>query len=393
MTFAVKRLLARAALAASLASLVLASIAPPASAAVTLDLVAGGFTRPVFVTFSHAGDARLFVVEQGGLIKIINADGSVRSQPFLDIRSRVATAGSEQGLLGLAFHPGYVSNRLFYVNYTRKSDNATVVVEMRRSATNPNLADASYSRRVLLVPRSSEALNHNGGWTEFRGNLLYVSTGDGGGPPEKRALRTDTLLGKILRVNPLDPDGRGPLRYSVPSTNPYVGRTGLDEIWARGLRNPWRCSFDHVTDRLWCADVGERTWEEINRVPATAAGVNYGWPVMEGRQCFNPPSGCNTSGKLLPIAQYSHAFGCSVTGGYVARRPGAAHAGKYIVGDYCSGNIWTISADHVSGAGLPTPTDTTARISSFGRGSDAKIYLVHHGSGPGTGAVYYVEGT
>lgn len=376
--------------ALSTASILVAALPSAASAAVTLTVVATGFDRPLYVT--NAGDSRLFVVEQGGLIWVVQ--GGTKSV-FADLTSRVAQTGSERGLLGLAFHPNYASNRLFYVNFTRASDGATVVAELRRSSGNANAADPNYFRRVLLV--SQPATNHNGGWMDFRGNLLYIAMGDGGGSPGSRPQSLSTLLGKILRINPLDPPGSR--TYTIPSSNPYVGRTGRDEIWARGLRNPWRCSFDRAVDKLWCADVGQNTWEEVNKVVATRGGLNYGWAVMEGRHCYNPPSGCNRSGKKLPLVEYSHgSFGggnCSVTGGYVSRRPGAALYGRYIFGDFCSGNVWTIPAGHPAGSPLPTPTDTDRMITSFGEGFDKRIYLVHRGSSssPNSGVVYYVDGT
>ena len=376
--------------ALTLAALCAALVATPAAAAVNLEVVAGGFTRPLYVT--HAGDDRLFVVEQGGLIKIINANGSVRSAPFLDVSARITDAGNEQGLLGLAFHPDYATNGLFYINYTRKRDGATVIAEYRRSAADANLADPPevYARRVLRIDQPFA--NHNGGWMAFKGNLLYIAVGDGGGDPKNRAQNLKKLLGKILRINPLDPDGNGSRRYSNPQDNPFVGRPGRNEIWAYGLRNPWRCSHDRVEGRLWCADVGQNQYEEVNRTK-TGKGLNFGWPVMEGRHCYNPPSGCDTSGKTLPIAEYAHsAFGggnCSVTGGYVARRSGAALAGMYVFGDFCSGNIWVIDDDHPAGAALPTPTDTPRLISSFGEGNDGRLYLTDLSNG----TVYYVSGT
>ncbi|CAN5554539.1 PQQ-dependent sugar dehydrogenase [soil metagenome] len=369
-------------MAISLCCLLTATIAAPASAAVTLTQVATGFDRPVYVT--HAGDSRLFVVEQGGRIWVLS--GTTKTL-FLDVSNKVVCCG-EQGLLGLAFHPSYATNRRFYINFTRKSDGATLVMEMRRSATDPTRADplATYKRKLLVIKQP--AANHNGGWMAFKDNLLYIATGDGGGAPGTRAQNKKNLLGKILRINPLDPDGSGPRTYSVPSDNPWVGTAARSEMWARGLRNPWRCSFDRGTGALWCADVGQQKWEEINR-SATGKKLNYGWAVMEGRHCYSPSSGCDTTGKTLPIAEYSHDDGCSVTGGYVARRSGASLFGQYLFGDYCSGRLWTIGANHGAGAALPTPTLTGRRISSFGEGNDGRIYLTDLSNG----TVYYVNGT
>ncbi len=364
-------------------------------APVTLREVASGFSRPLYIT--HAGDSRLFVIEQGGRIWVLS--GGTRTL-FLDISSRVACCG-ERGLLGLAFHPSYASNRLFYVNYTRAGDGATVVAEYRRSAADPNRADphGTYNRRVMVIGQPES--NHNGGWIGFKPGKpqLYIATGDGGGSgdPQNRAQDKRSLLGKILRINPRDPDGSGPRTYKIPPTNPFVGRAGRDEIWSFGLRNPWRCSFDRGTGRLWCADVGQSTYEEINR-SKTGKGKNYGWRLLEGYHHYNYPGRtrgtlCTTGCKTLPLAAYAHsAFGggnCSVTGGYVARRAGAALHGKYIFGDFCSGRVWTINATHTRGAGLPSPTNTGRQISSFGEGRDGRIYLTDLSNG----RVYLVEGT
>jgi glucose/arabinose dehydrogenase len=375
--------LRRLAIAISLGMLLTSTFASPAAASVTLTEVAIGFDRPIYLT--HAGDSRLFVVERPGRIWVLN--GSTKSL-FLDISSSVACCTGERGLLGMAFHPSYATNRRFYVNYTRESDGATVIAEFRRSKSDPNVAVRSSKRRVMRIEQP--AANHNGGWMGFKGNLLYIALGDGGGDPKNRAQNKRKLLGKILRINPLDPDGSGPRRYSIPSDNPYVGKVGRNEIWSRGLRNPWRCSFDRGTGNLWCADVGEKTWEEVNR-STTGRNVNYGWQVMEGTSCYRPATGCDTSGKTLPIATYSHSEGCSITGGYVSRRSGAALLGKYIFGDFCTGSVWVIDAGHVRGAGLPAPTSTGLRYSivSFGEGNDGRIYLTDM---PG-GRIFRVNGT
>ncbi len=349
-----------------------------ASAGVALNetLVQGGLSSPVYLT--NAGDSRLFVVEQGGDIEILGVG------TFLDISARISTGG-ERGLLGLAFHPNYGSNRLFYVFYTRSSDGDLVIAEYQRSMSDPNDADEN-SERILLTIEHSSASNHNGGWIDFKGDLLHIATGDGGDTPNLAQDKT-SLLGKILRINPLDPPGSA--RYSIPPKNPYVGRTGRDEILALGLRNPWRCSHDPTTGRLWCNDVGSSHWEEINRVK-TGNGINFRWPALEGRHPAGTNDPCTSNCKTLPIAEYSHSFNqstgapcTSTTGGYVSRRAGATMFGKYIFGDFCSGFVWTIRADFVAGGSLPAPIDTNHSISSFGRGVDGKLYLVDHG-----GAVY-----
>jgi glucose/arabinose dehydrogenase len=354
-----------------LGSLVGSAGAQPAAAALPVTQVGSGFNLPLYVT--HAGDSRLFVVEQRGRIKIIGGG------TFLDISGLVSNSGSERGLLGLAFHPSYSTNRLFYVNYTRRSDGRTVIAEYKRSASTANLADPQSARIVMTIAQPQA--NHNGGWMGFKGKLLYIATGDGGGAgdPGNRAQSKSSMLGKILRINPLQSGSRA---YTIPTTNPFVGKTGLDEIWSYGLRNPWRCSFDRGTGRMWCADVGQQKWEEINR-HASGKGVNYGWKVMEGNDCYSPSSGCNESGKLKPVAVYSHHGGnCAVTGGYVSRRSGAALAGRYVFGDYCSGRVWAIPADY-SGALQDGHllADTSYLVSSFGEGNDGRLYLVDYAGG------------
>jgi glucose/arabinose dehydrogenase len=364
-------------LAASVGLLTLLSAAMPSAtlAAVGLDFVAGGYSSPVFVT--HAGDSRLFVVEQTGRIKIVGGG------TFLDIHTKIRTKGGEQGLLGLAFHPDYASNGLFYVNYTRKSDGDTVIAEYKRSNANPDVANPN-SKRVVMIINQPYA-NHNGGWMAFKGQYLYVSTGDGGsgGDPKNRAQNVDRYLGKILRFNPLDPDGSGPKTRSVPADNPFVGVFGKDEVWSYGLRNPWRCSFDASTDDLWCGDVGQGLYEEIDHV-TTGRGVNFGWRKLEGNHYYRwsgHTSGdpCTGSCFTLPIAEIPHNDAgddnCAITGGYVSRRSGAALEGNYVFGDFCSGKIWVIP-ESFSGGSLPAPDDTDHLISSFGEDNQGRLYLV-----------------
>ena len=243
----------------SVAALVAVAVPAPARAALPLTEVASGFSQPIYVT--HAGDDRLFVVEQTGRIKIIPAGGGAVTT-FLNLSGLVATNASERGLLGLAFHPKYATNGLFYVNYTRKSDGRTVVAEYKRSSGNANAADPASARTVLTI--AQPYANHNGGWMGFKGQLLFIATGDGGGSgdPGNRAQNKKSLLGKILRINPLK---SGSKAYTIPSTNPFVGKTGADQVWSYGLRNPWRCSFDRSNGNMWCADVGQQKWEEVNR--------------------------------------------------------------------------------------------------------------------------------
>jgi glucose/arabinose dehydrogenase len=357
-----------------------------------MTLVQDGFSNPVFLT--NAGDSRLFVVERGGVIEIIHDDNSVST--FLDIHTLVNQNGGEQGLLGLAFHPDYASNGLFYVYYTMPSGSETLV-EFKRSTGNADAADPN-SKRVLLT-LSDPYSNHNGGWMAFKGDNLYLSLGDGGsaGDPQNRAQNLDRWWGKILRINPLDPDGNGPLTYSIPAGNPFVGKPGKDEVWSYGLRNPWRCSFDDMTGKLWCGDVGQDSYEEVDRVKS-GRDVNFGWRKLEGFHYYNwkgHPSGnvCTGSCFKLPIAEYAHtAFGggnCAVTGGYVSRRIGAALNGDYVFGDYCSGKVWVIPADYIGGTTLPAPVvDTNYNISSFGEDDIGRIYLVDL-----NGAIYRLDGS
>jgi Glucose / Sorbosone dehydrogenase len=363
-------------------AVVLTAGTAPASAAVglRLSLVQSGFNDPVLVT--NAGDSRLFVVEQTGQIEIVGGG------TFLDISSKIACCG-ERGLLGLAFHPNYAQNGLLYVYYTRAGDGAAVVAEYHVSAGDPNVADPASERIVLSF--AEPYTNHNGGWLGFKGKNLYISTGDGGsaGDPQNNAQNIHSYLGKILRINPLDPDGNGPRSYSIPRNNPYVGRPGLNVIWARGMRNPWRCSFDYTTGKLWCGDVGQASYEEIDRVK-TSRSYNFGWRLLEGRHYYSYPG--RTRGKLcksgcrkLPIIEYAHSdFGggnCAVTGGYVSRRLGAALYGNYIFGDYCSGKVWVVPANFKRSSALPAPYGTGYTISAFGEGADGRLYLVDYGRG------------
>lgn len=344
-----------------------------------------GLSEPLYVT--HAGDQRLFVVEKPGRIRIVKfKDGAWRTiGTFLDIRSRVGAAGGEQGLLGLAFHPGYASNGRFYVNYTDNSGN-TVVAEYRRATKN---RAATGSQRIVMNLKQPYE-NHNGGWLAFKGNKLYISTGDGGsgGDPGDRAQDLQSRLGKILRIDPLDPDGSGPKKFRVPETNPFADGGGKGVIWAHGLRNPWRNSFDRLTGDLWIADVGQSAYEEVNQ-NGNARGSNYGWNKLEGRHLYPSGNRCQNDCKTLPTVEYGQSQGrCSVTGGYVSRRAGAALAGRYIFGDFCSGDIWDIPAGHSGSDPLPAPFASGRLISSFGEGADGTIYLTDL-----RGSLWRVNGT
>jgi glucose/arabinose dehydrogenase len=339
-----------------------------------------GFSSPVGV--AHAGDrsGRIFVVEQGGRIRIIR--GGVR-QPaaFLDIAGRISTGG-ERGLLGLAFPPNYARRGYFYVYYTNPSGDI-VIARYRVSADNPDLADAASEQIILTVPHPNFA-NHNGGQLAFgpRDGLLYAGTGDGGsgGDPGNRAQNPADLLGKILR---LDTETGRPYTYTSPSSNPFLASAGFrPEIWALGVRNPWRFSFDRSTFDLFIADVGQGLWEEIDFQPASSrGGENYGWRIMEGTHCFNPP-GCSVTGLTLPILEYDHSAGnCSVTGGYVYRGDAFPRMrGLYFYGDFCSGRIWSLKNN--AGAWQNTLLlDTTIQISAFGEDEAGNLYVASYGSG------------
>ncbi len=353
----------------------------PSAVKLSLTRVTSGLRSPLFVTNARDGSRRLFVLEQEGKIRIVKRT-TVLTTPFLDITAKV-TSGGERGLLGLAFHPQFATNGRFYVDYTDVNGN-TVISEFRRSSTNPDRA-SSTERRLLRI--TQPYANHNGGMLAFGPDgYLYVAMGDGGssGDPGNRAQSLGTLLGKLLRI---DVDHRtGTLQYAIPSTNPFVTRTGAKrEIWSYGLRNPWRFSFDRLTGDLWIGDVGQNRYEEIDRAPRSAGGgrgTNWGWRVLEGRACFNPQTDCNRTGKVAPLAVYTHTLGCSVTGGHVYRGPSfPLLAGGYFFGDYCSGRIWAVTA---TGSSAQTPRlmlDTDKAISSFGEDEAGNLYLVDHAAG------------
>jgi uncharacterized repeat protein (TIGR01451 family) len=351
-------------LATFLASPAIAGAADPA---IGLQTILSGLNQPVFVGNARDGSDRLFILEQHGRIRVLQP-GASQTTLFLDISSRVQCCG-EQGLLGLAFHPQFATNRRFFVNYTRPGDMATVIAEYQVSATNPNLANTSET--VLLIVPQPYA-NHNGGMMAFGSDgLLYIGLGDGGAgnDPENRAQNIDELLGKILRIDVSQ------VPYTSPSTNPFFGATpGRDEIYAIGLRNPWRFSFDRVTGQLYVADVGQAAREEVNLV---TLGGNYGWRVFEGTFCTNlGPASCSTPGFIPPITEYGHESGrCSVTGGYAYRGPsGVLPAGSYIYGDFCSGEMFLF---HEGAARMIL--DTPLNISSFGEDESGELYVVNLG--------------
>jgi glucose/arabinose dehydrogenase len=345
---------------------------------VSLELVADGLEQPLYLA-SPPGDAeRLFVVEREGTIRIVR-DDAVVATPFLDISSDVATEGDEQGLLGLAFHPLYPANGYAYVNYT-DNDGHTQIVRFTASG-NPDVADAASAFTILTIEQP--AANHNGGQLAFGPDgMLYIAVGDGGTGNSASGQDFTTLLGSILRI---DVDAGSP--YAIPSDNPFVADpAALPEIWAKGLRNPWRFSFDRSTGDLYIADVGEDLMEEISFQPASSGGgENYGWDAMEGSRCFEPPSGCVTTDLVLPILEYEHADGCSVTGGYVYRGSASpALAGRYFFSDFCASWLRSfqaaggVPADELDHADAAEPL---AGVSSLGEDGAGEIYVLSMFSG------------
>lgn len=355
--------------------------------ALTFNQIAAGFEKPVHVAHAGDGSGRLFVVEQSGRIRIVGADGAARPAPFLDITARVGCCG-ERGLLSVAFPPGYPNKGHFYVNYTNRQ-NETIVARYRVTG-DPNVADPNSEEMILTVKQPYD--NHNGGQLAFgpRDGYLYIGMGDGGsaGDPQNRAQDPQTLLGKMLRLD-VESEGSGAARpeglnYIVPATNPYTATVGYrPEIWALGLRNPWRFAFDRQSGDLHMGDVGQGAWEEINYQPAgSAGGENYGWRILEGTHCYNPPEGCAPPERYAPpIAEYDHGQGCSVTGGVVYRGSKyPALNGTYLYADYCSGRVWGLRFD---GAAWQNHLfeDTPYVISTFGESEAGDVYLADYESG------------
>jgi glucose/arabinose dehydrogenase len=331
--------------------------------------VTTALNSPVGLTNASDGSGRLFILEQDGVIRIFQ-NGSLLATPFLDIRDEVLSGG-ERGLLGLAFHPQYTQNGYFYVNYTNLQGN-TVIARFQVSVSDPNRADPASENRLIFVQQPFP--NHNGGEVTFGPDgYLYLGLGDGGsqGDPENHGQSLNTLLGKILRidVNHGDP-------YAIPPDNPFQGK-GKAEIWAFGLRNPWRFSFDRLTGDLYIGDVGQDMWEEIDFLPAgSPGGTNFGWNYMEGLHAYSnrtPPQGLQLT---APVTEYSHAFGCAVTGGYVYRGKQLPEwQGVYLFGDYCSGNVWGLLRSPDGTWQQKELYQNVGRISSFGEDEAGEIYL------------------
>lgn len=355
--------------------------------AITLEPFASGFENPVDI--SHAGDDRLFIVEKSGTIQILDAEGNRNSEPFIDLDPIVNSGANERGLLGLAFHPDFQDNGLFYVNYTRNGDGATVISEF-------NLIDADTgdpdSERILLTV-DQPFNNHNGGCIQFGPDeFLYIALGDGGfaGDPMNLSQNQQELLGKMLRI-----DVNDSLTYAIPEDNPFADDDfTLDEIWAIGLRNPWRFSFDSVTGDLWIADVGQNRNEEINfQAAASTGGENYGWRCYEGNDTFETDSNCGEAESFIfPVYEYrnnQNLLGCSVTGGFVYRgETYPSLQGSYIFTDFCSGQFFiTRQTD----TGFETTLDMVGNrfaYTTFGENSEGELFLAD----ASTGSIQQIQG-
>lgn len=339
------------------------------------------FEQPTDIQHPNDGTNRLFIVSQVGKIYVIKNEPNTNTKKvFLDISEKVLYGG-EQGLLGLAFHPDFKNNGLFFVDYTTNNPRRTIISRFKVSSNDPDKADKN--SEVILMEINQPYANHNGGQIAFGPDgYLYISLGDGGsaGDPQNNAQNFRSLLGKILRIDINKTSNN--LNYSIPPDNPFKGNTnGLkEEIYAWGLRNVWRFSFDKLTNRLWAADVGQNLWEEIDLIEK---GKNYGWRIMEGFHCYNPATGCNTTNLTMPIWEYGHnqQGGYSITGGYVYRGTKAKEIyGKYIYGDYVTGNIWALEFDgkKVNNTLL---FQTNHNISTFGIDKDNELYFANYVTG------------
>lgn len=341
------------------------------SQTITIQSFATGFSGAVEIT--HANDSRLFVVQQGGLIRILNADGTTNATPFLNISSLISTGG-ERGLLGLAFHPNYATNGYFFVNYTNSAGN-TVIARYSVSTSNPDVANTTGKILMTIIQPFA---NHNGGSLKFGPDgYLYIGMGDGGsgGDPGNRAQNITENLGKMLRI---DVNVANAPFYSSPASNPYVGITGNDEIWAIGVRNPWKFSFNRLNGDLWIADVGQSNIEEINKVESPVpAGLNFGWRCYEGNLAYNISGCAAVTTMTMPLAEYTHADGCSITGGYVYT--GAAYPNflnKYFFADYCKNRIGY--ANTTTGTITYTPNFSGSNnFTSFGEDLNGELYITN----------------
>ncbi|MGI9056605.1 MAG: PQQ-dependent sugar dehydrogenase, partial [Pyrinomonadaceae bacterium] len=332
-----------------------------------------GLSSPLYLTNAKDGSRRVFVVQQRGLIKVVQP-GSTVATNFIDLSSKVSSSGSERGLLGLAFHPQFATNSFFFVNYTRQSDGATIIARYK-AINNNSVGDPNSEVIVLTVAQPFS--NHNGGMIEFRNDNgtdnLYIGMGDGGSgnDPNNNAQNINSLLGKYLRITPSLAEPAPTPAYTNPPDNPYVGINGADEIFAIGVRNPFRWSFDRANpSQLWAGDVGQNAIEEVDLI---TRGGNYGWRVYEGNSCTNNDPGlCTPTNYIPPVFQYSHSGGrCSITGGYVYRGGLNTFAnGAYIYGDYCTGEIWLWTNNQQ----ILISDWTNFNLSSFGEDEDGELY-------------------
>ena len=334
--------------------------------------ISSGLAAPVFLT-QPLNDGRIFVVEQAGRIRVIR-DGVLQTTAFLDIRSRVLSGG-ERGMLSVAFHTNYATNHYFYVYFTAQT-NGDIRIERFTTTSNPEVADPTTSKPIFTTPHPN--LNHNGGLVSFGpDHMLYAAFGDGGGGSPDQAGNGQNFNAYLAGIIRIDVDGGDP--YAVPANNPFVGQANKrPELWAKGLRNPWRYAFDPPTGLLFVADVGESAREEVDAVSATQGGINYGWSIMEGSSCFNPSTGCNQTGLQLPVLDYGHTGGaCSITGGYVYRGsaiPGIR--GHYFYSDFCAGFLKSFRFENGVAVDQKDWGLTNSSVTSFGLDFAGEIYMM-----------------
>lgn len=351
---------------------------------IRLTQIATGIAAPTDIQSANDGTGRLFLVQQNGIVRI-HRNGSLLAAPFLDIRSRTTGSG-ERGLLGLAFPPDFARKQRFFVDYTNLAGD-TVIAQYRVGA-NPDAADAASETILITIPQPYA--NHNGGQLRFGPDgYLYIAMGDGGsgGDPQGNAQNRNSLLGKLLRVDVETEPGR----LRIPPDNPFVNQGGArGEIWAYGLRNPWRFSFDRLTGDLWIGDVGQDAWEEIDFQPASSrGGENYGWNITEGAHCYRPSSGCNMTGITLPVAEIRQGPECSVTGGFVYRGNAVAVLrGTYVYSDYCSGRIFGLTRQVLSSASR-TLLNSGFRVTTFGEDEAGELYVANAANG----TIHRIDGT
>jgi glucose/arabinose dehydrogenase len=341
---------------------------------IALKEVTSNLQNPTDMTHAGNDSGWLFIAEKIGRVRIVR-DGQLLDAPYLDITDRVGSSGSEQGLLGITFHPDYDNNGFMYVDYTDR--NGDTVISRFTVTGDPEIADAD--SELVLITQDQPAANHNGGQVAFGPDgYLYIAFGDGGGAGDSfgNGQNGQSILAKILRI---DVDNGTP--YSIPSDNPFANDSQFrGETWAYGLRNPWRFSFDRLTGELIIADVGQGTYEEVNTAPPGQGGQNYGWPIMEGLHCYSGT--CDPSAFTLPVIEYDHSQGCSITGGYVYR--GAQFPvlnGVYFFGDYCSGIMWGLSRTNGGEWDVAKLLETGIQLSSFGQDEAGELYVMDLGGG------------